>query len=428
MNNTFKKSLSFLLALLLSFSVFGSADNFTASAASAISIKKQPTLKASKIKAASVKLSWSKVKTATSYKLYRSTNKKKWKLVKTTEKTSYTVKKLKSGKKYYFRVRAIGKNKKSPYSKVLTVKTITINDIMLPKSIYVSHNYKDNSDSSVRDINAIDISWSKSKGADGFRIYKYNEENNQWTKIKDIKKRNFVFKHLKPSTTYKFAIRPYISIDNEIILTKNKKTITASTLPDKIENLKTEFIDNTTLKVTWKKQSSDTVKYNVFYSTGYNGTSKLVKTTSKNNCIIKNLNKKNGYVIGVVAYNEAGKTKFWGDSSYITVPKIPKNRKLGEGKFTIYELNDGKWIKTTVNVIKHEDGNSYYYYTDYGTCVGFDHSNTIFYPGFIYPMACERCGLVEDCTVSMSGYNCIVCEEFIGNGTCHPSEHYEKSH
>ena len=126
MNNIIKKSIAFVFAVLMCFSAFSVAENYaplTAYAASAISIKKQPTLKASKVKSTSVKLSWSKVKKATSYKLYRSTNKKKWKLIKTTKKTSYTVNKLKSNKKYYFRVRAIGKNKKSPYSKTVTVKT-----------------------------------------------------------------------------------------------------------------------------------------------------------------------------------------------------------------------------------------------------------------------------------------------------------------
>ena len=126
MNNIIKKSLAFVCATLLCFSAFSVAENYaplTAYATSAISIKKAPTLKKSKVKSTSVKLSWSKVKTATSYEIYRSTNKKKWKLIKTTKKTSYTVKNLKSNKKYYFRVRAIGKNKKSPYSKVVTVKT-----------------------------------------------------------------------------------------------------------------------------------------------------------------------------------------------------------------------------------------------------------------------------------------------------------------
>lgn len=126
MNNIIKKTIAFMFATLLFFSAFSVAENYaplTASAVSSVSIKKQPTLKASKVKSTSVKLSWSKVKSATSYKIYRSTNKKKWKLIKTTKKTSYTVNKLKSNKKYYFRVRAIGKNKKSPYSKTVTVKT-----------------------------------------------------------------------------------------------------------------------------------------------------------------------------------------------------------------------------------------------------------------------------------------------------------------
>ena len=124
MNNNIKKSLAFVFAVLMIFSAFNVAENYsplTAYAASSISIKKTPALKASKVKAKSVKLSWSKVKKATKYEIYRSTDKKNWKLVKTTDKTSVTIKKLKTGKTYYFKVRALTKKKTGVFSKVKKV-------------------------------------------------------------------------------------------------------------------------------------------------------------------------------------------------------------------------------------------------------------------------------------------------------------------
>ena len=129
MKEAIRKITALTMAFIMSLSLVAYTGNtFTANAASAksISIRKRPTLKYSSVKTTSVKLKWTKTKKATSYRIYRSTDGKKWKLVKKTKKTSATVKKLKSDKKYYFRVKAYrkgGKIKKSPYSKRITVKT-----------------------------------------------------------------------------------------------------------------------------------------------------------------------------------------------------------------------------------------------------------------------------------------------------------------
>lgn len=67
---------------------------------------------------------YAKVKNAASYKVQISTDKKFKKnvITKTTKKTSITVKKLKSGKKYYVRVQAVAGKKAGAYSTVKNVK------------------------------------------------------------------------------------------------------------------------------------------------------------------------------------------------------------------------------------------------------------------------------------------------------------------
>lgn len=79
----------------------------------------------------SVKLSWSKTSEAAGYKVYRSTKKGSgYKLVKTVKGNksfTYTDKKLKSNKKYYYKVKAYvksnGKEYTSDYSAVKSIKT-----------------------------------------------------------------------------------------------------------------------------------------------------------------------------------------------------------------------------------------------------------------------------------------------------------------
>ena len=58
-----------------------------------------------------VKLTWKKVSGAKKYTVYRATSKNgKYTKIATTKKLSYTNKKLKSGKTYYYKVKAIAKN------------------------------------------------------------------------------------------------------------------------------------------------------------------------------------------------------------------------------------------------------------------------------------------------------------------------------
>ena len=73
-----------------------------------------------------IKISYDKVN-VTGYQIYRSTNKKKWTLIKTTSINSYNNTKLKNNKTYYYKVRAYKKvNKKKIYgtfSNIVSVKT-----------------------------------------------------------------------------------------------------------------------------------------------------------------------------------------------------------------------------------------------------------------------------------------------------------------
>lgn len=85
------------------------------------------SLKASSVKSASLKLSWTKLKGAEGYVAYYSTDNKTWKKISSTTKTSITVKGLKAKKTYYFKVRGYsrtdGKAIYGSYSSVLKTKT-----------------------------------------------------------------------------------------------------------------------------------------------------------------------------------------------------------------------------------------------------------------------------------------------------------------
>lgn len=99
-------------------------------------VNAKPVLaKAKKVKAKragkqKIRVSWKRVTGATGYKVYRSTKKNKgFKAVKTIKKAKtvkYTTKRLKKGKRYYFKVRAYrtvsGKKVYSAYSSRVSCK------------------------------------------------------------------------------------------------------------------------------------------------------------------------------------------------------------------------------------------------------------------------------------------------------------------
>ena len=78
-----------------------------------IQIPAKTTVKATALKGKRIRVKWKKATAATGYKIYKATKKNgKYKLIKTIKKSSvvkWTNKKLKAGKKYYYKVRAFRK-------------------------------------------------------------------------------------------------------------------------------------------------------------------------------------------------------------------------------------------------------------------------------------------------------------------------------
>ena len=128
-----KKSslMSKFMVLLLAFAVVFTYSVMPMNQAYAASAKKpaKVTIKTAKAaSASSVKVTWKKAKNAKKYEVWYSTKAKKGfkkgASVKGAKKVTATVKKLKPGKKYYFKVRAVNGKKKGAFSKVKAAATM----------------------------------------------------------------------------------------------------------------------------------------------------------------------------------------------------------------------------------------------------------------------------------------------------------------
>ncbi|MGN1349362.1 MAG: leucine-rich repeat protein, partial [Acutalibacteraceae bacterium] len=126
-------------------------------------------LKCDKTTTNSVTLSWSKVTGAKYYKVEKSIDGKKWTKAVTVKTNTATVKSLKAGTNYRFRVTALDSTKKLEGKASTPIKAGTVTDA--PSITLTSTKSK-----------TATVSWNKVKGASNYVVYKSTDGKN-WTKI-----------------------------------------------------------------------------------------------------------------------------------------------------------------------------------------------------------------------------------------------------
>lgn len=140
-----------------------------------------------------VVVKWNAIPGADRYRVYRKVAKTKWKLVGQVSKPQFIDTKTVSGEKYYYTVRAVDNNVFSQYYAGKSVVALNA------PTLKIANN-----------TNSIRVSWSKIKNADGYYVYRV--ENNKWKRIATIKN-NKTFKYedknIKAGVTYKYTVKAY---------------------------------------------------------------------------------------------------------------------------------------------------------------------------------------------------------------------------
>jgi len=157
-----------------------------------------PSVKAANKSIKSIKISWKKITGAEKYQVYRSVKKNKgFKKVKTTKKTYWINTKLKTGKKYYYKVRAISGNEKSSFSNVKSAKPKPAKPV-----IRKIQNRGGN----------ILISWKKVKDADGYVVYKKEGSKGKFRNVKTLKasySKQYKSMGINKGKVYSYKIKAY---------------------------------------------------------------------------------------------------------------------------------------------------------------------------------------------------------------------------
>ena len=161
-----------------------------------ITPRKTEKLTASSTKT-SVTLKWNKVTGADGYRVYKyNSSTKKYEVIKTVTKTSLKISKLKSGTTYKFKVRAYKKDGDTIYGAYSSVKEVTTK-LSAPSEV-----------TSKGGSTSVKLTWSNSRGADGYRIY-YKSGDSWKTLVKSVKGTTYTLKNIKNVTKRTYAVRAY---------------------------------------------------------------------------------------------------------------------------------------------------------------------------------------------------------------------------
>lgn len=161
-------------------------------------------LRLTSVTKSSFTLKWSAVKGAGGYQVYRYVDSTgKWKKVKTTSSTSYTLKGLEPGTSYVYRVRAYkkndSKNNYGGYSEKITANTIP----NAPTNL-----------SAATDNKVIALSWRANGKATGYEVCRYNASKGAWETVGKTAITEFTDDTLTRTDSYTYKVRAYVGKDN----------------------------------------------------------------------------------------------------------------------------------------------------------------------------------------------------------------------
>lgn len=148
-----------------------------------------------------VKITWKKADYAKKYEVYRAASSNgTYKKVKTTTSRSYTDSGLTTGKKYYYKVRALNGTAKGAYSSVKSA---------IPKLKAITFFKAEKSS-----LTSIKLTWGKVNGAQKYEIYRAASKNGTYKKIYTTENTSYTNKNLATKNTYYYKVRAYRVVNN----------------------------------------------------------------------------------------------------------------------------------------------------------------------------------------------------------------------
>lgn len=191
-----------------------------------------------------VTLTWSKASGVSGYEVQRAYG-KKWKTVGTTKKTTYKIKKLKTGTTYKFRVRAYKLSGKTKvYGSAATVSAKPV--CAAPKNLKAA----------VLSPTTARLTWAKTAGASKYRIQKWNGK--KWVNIATTANRFLNVSGLTPSVVAKFRVCALTRVGKKTVEGKYTSAVQVKTKIATPSSLLVSGETANSVKLSWSKVSGAT--------------------------------------------------------------------------------------------------------------------------------------------------------------------------
>lgn len=332
-----KNYFAHILTLIIALFLLGSTALFSVSAANAPAA---PSKVSATCSTTAIKLKWSAVKGASGYRIYyKLPGDTSWRTaLKSTTKTTYTVKNLTAGQNYRFAVRGYTKSgDKTVWGKYKEIKTATLTPA--PSKLTATQN-----------TTSIKLTWSTVKSATGYRIYYKAASSSTWkTAVSSTKKTSYTFKNLTSGTKYNFRVRTYKKSDSGTVYGKYSALETA-TKPATV-TAKIAKSTSTAVALSWNKVNAD--GYRIYYKINSGSWKTVVSSTTKTSYTIKNLSASKSYSFAVRPYVKTDSGFIWGDYKATKATKsyrIDRYNKIFESDTFLLKINDPDLGPTTIAV------------------------------------------------------------------------------
>ncbi len=339
-------------------------------------------VKASAVSGNSVTITWNPISAADGYRIqFREGSGEdytEWKtLTDTLQSTSYTVKNLKVGTTYSFRVNAYdeirtlfgGTSKDhATYSTVVSVSN-TLGKVSGLKVVTTTPT-------------KVKLSWSKVDGAQGYLVQKL--VNKTWKNVKTTTSTSYTVTGLKTDTTTSFRVRAYVTQSGKKVYGSVSSTVKGKTAVPKIEDFKLTATGTSSAKLTWDKASVS--GYQIYKKTGSGSWKKYKTIYSKTTVSLTEKSLKLGtkYYYKVRGFYKTDSKTYYGDftSAKSVTPTLPAvvgiqlssitktkavitwDKVSGAQGYQVYDYSSGSAVKlptvaTNRTSIDIKDGNVY---------------------------------------------------------------------
>ncbi len=255
----------------------------------------------------SVKLTWTKVNNATSYRVYRANTATGTKsLLKAVTTTSYTDTTVEAGKTYYYFVKAYNTNtgKLTDYS---AYATIELPKFEAPVITSIS-----------KTADAVTLTWSNVYKATSYRVYRADTATGAKSLLKAVTTTTYTDTTVEEGKTYYYFVKAYNGNTAELTEYSDDVSVTMPSAPAVPANVKA-VSGGGNATITWDTVN-DVTSYRVFRSTSLTGTRTLLKVRTSNYFIDTDVDTGKTYYYWIIAFNaDTGLKSAYSSSAKTTI-------------------------------------------------------------------------------------------------------------